>query len=194
MASEQGLFAFPDVVARCATRWCGGIRMCSETARQRRRAAVTEAWDEIKRREREAKPVKATGLLDDVPRALARADARDQAPEPRRGGRVRLAECGICHRQDRGGKHGSLRKLPQAVMQARRRGEVRRSLVRDGEPRAASEARSGGCVARRQCEIRAPLQVDRGGTSGEGQTPEDASLEEMEALWQEAKKAEAAVK
>src|SRR5205814_1029358 len=74
MASEQGLFGFEDVVVAVCTKMIRrhphvfGAKVSEGAAKTP--SAVTVAWEEIKRRERAAKPVQAGGLLDDVPRAL----------------------------------------------------------------------------------------------------------------------------
>src|SRR5712691_6706644 len=69
MASEQKLFAFPDVVRAICEKMIRRHPHVFGEGAAKTPQAVTLAWDEIKRREREAKPAKES-LLDDVPRAL----------------------------------------------------------------------------------------------------------------------------
>ena len=157
--------------------------------RQDGRGRQTVAWDEIKRRERAAKPASQASMLDDVPRAL---------PALMRAIKLqnRAAEVGFDW-PNRGplSPTRSPRKpenWPKPMPQDNRasRGRIRRSAVCDGQPRAAFQARSGRRAARRQCQIRPPFQGDRSMLAAPGPTPEHATLEEMEALWQEAKAAE----
>jgi len=148
--------------------------------------AVSVAWDEIKRLERAAKPAAPTGLLDDVPRplpALTRAIKLQK----------RAAQVGF--------------DWPNAITVTDKIAEETRELAEaaaSGEPSKVAEefgdllfamanlARhlkldpedalraANAKFVRRFKAIEAALQA-------QGRKPEDASLEEMEALWQEAK-------
>jgi ATP diphosphatase len=68
MAEEKGLFDFNDVVDAISTKMIARHPHVFGGAVVENSAAQIVAWEEIKRRERAAKP--AQGLLDDVTRAL----------------------------------------------------------------------------------------------------------------------------
>jgi tetrapyrrole methylase family protein/MazG family protein/ATP diphosphatase len=70
MAAEQTLFAFEDVVRGICEKMIRRHPHVFGTGGAKTPEAVKVAWDEIKRRERAAKPASPTSLLDDVPRAL----------------------------------------------------------------------------------------------------------------------------
>src|SRR4029453_14254920 len=70
MASEAKLFGFEDVVRAICDKMIRRHPHVFAAGGAKTPDAVTVAWDEIKRRERAAKPASATSLLDDVPRAL----------------------------------------------------------------------------------------------------------------------------
>ena len=70
MAEEGQHFAFPDVVrAICAKMIRRHPHVFGDGA-AKTPTAVKVAWEDIKRQERESKSARAAGLLDDVPRAL----------------------------------------------------------------------------------------------------------------------------
>src|SRR5512134_2049823 len=70
MADEAKLFAFPDVVRAICDKMVRRHPHVFAAGGARTPDAVSVAWDEIKRRESAGKPAAASGLLDDVPRAL----------------------------------------------------------------------------------------------------------------------------
>src|SRR5689334_16778912 len=70
MAKEKGLFAFDDVVQGICDKMIRRHPHVFAKGAADTPAAVTQAWEEIKREERAAKPAKAQGLLGDVPGAL----------------------------------------------------------------------------------------------------------------------------
>ena len=70
MAEEAGLFAFGDVVEAITAKMIARHpHVFGDGAAVADARAQTVAWEDHKRRERAARPLKA-GLLDDVPRAL----------------------------------------------------------------------------------------------------------------------------
>jgi MazG family protein len=189
MASEQGLFGFSDVVRAICDKMIRRHPHVFADGAARTPGAVTKAWDEIKRAEREAKPAKSQGLLDDVPRALpalmravklqnraaqvgfdwpSAVTVTDKIAEESR----ELAEAHASGKSDKVAEEFGDLLFAMA--------NLSRHLKLD--PEEALRAASAKFV-RRFKAIESALQA-------RGQTPEDASLEEMEALWQAAKKAE----
>src|SRR6185436_2671913 len=189
MASEQGLFAFPDVVAAVCAKMVRRHPHVFGDGTAKTPAAVKLTWDEIKRREREAKPVKAAGLLDDVPRAL---------PALMRAIKLqnRAAEVGF--------------DWPSAVHVTDKIAEETRELAEaSASGRNAKVAEEFGDLLFAMANLARHLRVDpedalraanakfvrrfkaiESGLAAQGRKPEDASLDEMEALWQKAKEQE----
>ena len=151
--------------------------------------AVTVAWDEIKRRERAAKPASPLSLLDDVPRALPALVRAIKLQN-------RAAEVGFdwpnaVHVTDKIAEE--TRELAEAHASGQPPRLRRNSAICCSRwptsPGISSSTRKTRCapptpnssaVSRRSRRVLKP----RAGR------PEDATLEEMEALWQEAKKSE----
>jgi MazG family protein len=189
MASEQGLFNFSDVVmAICEKMIRRHPHVFGEPGVQSA-AAVTRAWDEIKRQERAAKSGAAHGLLDDVPSAI---------PALMRAIKLqnRAAEVGF--------------DWPSAVTVTDKIAEESRELAeaKDSSDKAKL-AEEFGDMLFAMANLARHLKLDpedalRGangkfvrrfraieaGVQAQGRRMQDASLEEMEALWQEAKRTE----
>ena len=189
MADEAKLFAFPDVVRAICDKMVRRHPHVFGTGGAKTPDAVKIAWEEIKRREREDKPSAPKGLLDDVPRALpalmravklqnraaevgfdwpSAVTVTDKIAEESR----ELAESVASGKQEKiAEEYGDL----LFVM-----ANLARHLKVDPEDalRAANAK-----FMRRFKSIEADLAV-------EGRTTADASLEEMEALWQKAKTTE----
>jgi len=193
MASEEKLFAFPDVVRAICEKMIrrhphvfasGGTKTDSKSS-----GAVTVAWDEIKRRERAAKPASPLGLLDDVPRALPALVRAIKLQN-------RAAEVGF--------------DWPNAVHVTDKIAEETRELAEaHASGQSAKVAEEFGDLLFAMANLARHFKLDpedalraanakfvrrfkaiEAGLEAQGRRPEDASLEEMEALWQEAKKAE----
>jgi MazG family protein len=189
MAEERSLFGFADVVRAISAKMIRRhphvfAQTTAETA-----ASVTANWDEIKRKEREAKPGRGEGLLDDVPRAL---------PALMRA--VKL--------QNRAAQVGF--DWPSAVTVTDKIAEESRELAEaaaSGKPGKVAE--EFGDLLFAMANLARHLKLDpeealraanakfvrrfkaiEAGLRALGKRPEDASLEEMEALWQKAKEAE----
>ena len=189
MAEEQNLFAFGDVVnAICAKM----IRRhphvfgqgLADTAHK-----VSLSWSAIKRQERAGKTAAPEGLLDDVPRAL---------PALMRAVKLqtRAAEVGF--------------DWPSALNVADKIAEETRELAEaaaSGDPGKVAE--EFGDLLFAMANLARHLKLDpeealRGGNAkfvrrfkmiesglrARGSSTQEASLEEMEALWQDAKRAE----
>jgi len=190
MASERKLFAFPDVVRAICEKMIRRHPHVFGEGAAKTPQAVTLAWDEIKRREREAKPKPAKeSLLDDVPRAL---------PALMRA--VKL--------QNRAAQVGF--DWPSAVIVTEKIAEESKELAEAfASGKASKVAEEFGDLLFAMANLARHLKLDpeealraanakfvrrfkaiEWGLHAQGRTLEDASLEEMEALWQEAKNAE----
>jgi MazG family protein len=189
MAEERGLFGFGDVVAAVCEKMLrrhphvfGGVDGI-ETA-----DAQTLAWEDHKKRERAAKA--SGGLLDDVPRtlpALLRAVKLqkrastvgfdwDSAPKVVEKMVEEAAEIAEAHTQ--GADSGKIEEEFGDLL------FVAANLARHMtvDPEAALRA-ANAKFTRRFGFIEAAL-------AAQGRTTAEASLDEMEALWQEAKRGE----
>jgi MazG family protein len=183
MAAEESRFAFPDVVRAICDKMVRRHPHVFAKGAARTADAVTESWHEIKRREREAKSGPAASILDDVPRAL---------PALMRA--VKL--------QDRAARVGF--DWPSALNVTDKIAEETRELAEaaaHGKPDKIAEEFGDLLFAManlaRHFKLRAAnakfvrrFKVIEAGLQAQGRKPEDASLEEMEALWQKAKAAE----
>ncbi len=189
MANEQGRFAFPDVVRAICEKMIRRHPHVFAQGGATTPAAVSLAWDEIKRRERAGKPDRPDGLLDDVPSAL---------PALMRA--VKL--------QNRAAQVGF--DWPSAVTVTDKIAEESRELA---EASASGDARhvaeEFGDLLFAMANLGRHLKLDpedalrsanakfvrrfkaiEAGLAARGRTLDEASLEEMEALWQDAKRAE----
>jgi nucleoside triphosphate diphosphatase len=189
MANEQGLFAFAGVVRAICDKMIRRHPHVFARGPAKTPEAVTLAWDEIKRRERAGKAAKPESLLDDVPRAL---------PALMRA--VKL--------QNRAAQVGF--DWPSAVTVTDKIAEETRELA---EAAASGDfdhvAEEFGDLLFAMANLARHLKLDpedalraanakfvrrfkaiEAGLAAKGRSLEDASLEEMEALWQEAKRAE----
>lgn len=189
MAQEEGRFGFSDVVRAICDKMVRRHPHVFGDGAAKTPGAVTEAWDEIKRRERAAKPAQPKGLLDDVPRAL---------PALMRAIKLqnRAAEVGF--------------DWPNAVFVTDKIAEESRELAEAAASKDPEKiAEEFGDLLFAMANLARHLKLDpedalRGanakfmrrfkvieaGLEARGRTLEDASLDEMEALWQEAKLAE----
>jgi MazG family protein len=187
MAEEAGLFAFADVVEAITTKMIarhphvfGGGDAVADAQAQ------TLAWEDHKTRERAAKP-RSEGLLDDIPLALPALMRAEKLQK-------RLASVGF----DWDSSERVLEKVREEaaeIVAAQKEGAPQEAL--EGEigdllfvianlarhlkvdPEAALRA-TNAKVKRRWAWIEAALR-------SQGRTASRASLEEMEALWLEAK-------
>jgi nucleoside triphosphate diphosphatase len=185
MASEQKLFDFGDVVSAIVEKM---IRrhphVFEENARIESAAAQTIAWEEHKRKERAAK---ALGLLDDVPKALpalsravklqkrAASVGFDWDSAPKVVEKIAEEAHEIVEAQAKGADAAKLEEelgdLLFAVANLARHLKI--------DPETALRAANAKFV-RRFSYIEKTL-------AARGIAPGDATLDEMEALWQEAK-------
>ena len=189
MAKEKGLFAFDDVVQAICDKMIRRHPHVFAKGNADTPQAVSQAWEDIKRQERASKPEKAQGLLDDVPGALPAlmravklqnraaevgfdwpnaVNVTDKVAEEAR----ELAEVYAS------GKHDKVAEEYGDMLFAM--ANLARHLKVD--PEDALRAANAKFVRR--------FKVIEAGLQSKGKKPEDATLEEMETLWQEAKKAE----
>ncbi len=190
MAQEEDRFGFPDVVRAICDKMIRRHPHVFADGGAKTPGAVSEAWDDIKRRERAEKPAKKpAGLLDDVPRAL---------PALMRAIKLqnRAAEVGF--------------DWPSAVNVTDKIAEESRELAEAASSKSqAKMAEEFGDLLFAMANLARHLKLDpedalraanakfvrrfkaiESGLQLRGRTLEEASLEEMEALWQEAKLAE----
>ena len=189
MAAEARHFAFPDVVAAICDKMIRRHPHVFGDGAAKTSGAVRESWEYIKRREREGKPQKPQGLLDDVPAAL-----------PALSRAVKL--------QNRAATVGF--DWPNAARVADKIAEECRELAEAADSgKAENVAEEFGDLLFAMANLARHLDIDpenslraantkfmrrfrsiEEGLAAMGRKPEDASLDEMEALWQRAKEAE----
>jgi len=188
MASEQGAFGFDDVVSAICDKLERRHPHVFGNARIADADAQTVAWEEHKRRERAAK---GASVLADVPVALPALTRANKLGK-------RAAQVGF-EWPDVG---GALDKLNEEI------GELRRE-VHGNADRTAMEDEAGDLLfsvvnvcrylkldpetalkqANAKFERRFRYVEDR--LREQGRTPADATLEEMDALWNQGKEGEA---
>jgi MazG family protein len=186
MAEERGLFGFGDVVEAITAKMIARHPHVFGNETVADAEAQTVAWEGHKRRERDAKPGKE-GLLDDVPRALPALLRAEKLQK-------RLASVGF----DWDSAERVLEKVAEEageIVAARVEGAspakledeigdllfVIANLARHLKVDPETALRSTNAkVMRRFAWIESEL-------ASKGRTPSDASLQEMEALWVEAK-------
>jgi MazG family protein len=187
MAREQGVFGFDEVVAAICDKLERRHPHVFGDARIEDAQAQTVAWEEHKRRERAAK---GTGVLADVPVALPALTRANKLGK-------RAAQVGFEWPDVR----GALDKLEEEVTELRREvdGQAKHSAIEDEagdllfsivnvcrylniDPEVALKG------ANAKFERRFAYVEDR--LRAQGRTPGDATLDEMDRLWEEGKKAE----
>jgi MazG family protein len=187
MADEAQHFAFPDVVRAICEKMIRRHPHVFGDGDAKTAGAVGQAWEEIKKKEREAKPAAArASLLDDVPRAL---------PALMRA--VKL--------QNRAATVGF--DWPNAGLVADKIAEETRELAAAVDSgKAGKVAEEFGdllfamanmarhlklnpedALAAANAKFMRRFKAIEAGLEAEGRKPSDATLEEMEALWQKAK-------
>jgi MazG family protein len=186
MAAEEKLFAFEDVVRAICEKMIRRHPHVFAAGGAKTPDAVAVAWDEIKRRERAAKPASPKGLLDDVPRALPALVRAIKLQN-------RAAEVGFdwpsaIHVTDK------IAEETRELAEAHASGQSTKIAEEFGDllfamanlarhfkldPEDALRAANAKFVRR--------FKAIEAGLEAQGRRPEDATLEEMEALWQKAK-------
>jgi ATP diphosphatase len=189
MAKEKGLFDFDGVIRAICDKMIRRHPHVFAKGSADTPEAVTRAWEEIKREERATKPQKDHGLLDDVPSAL---------PALMRAVKLqnRAAEVGF--------------DWPNAVRVTDKIAEESRELAEAwASGKRAKVAEEYGDMLFAMANLARHLKLDpedalrsanakfvrrfrviESGLQANGRTLEEASLEEMEALWQRAKETE----
>ena len=188
MAEERGLFDFAGVVEAVTGKMIARHpHVFGGKQRPQSAAAQTVAWEETKRGERAAKP---GGLLNDVPNALpallraeklqkrAGSVGFDWESAPKVVEKIAEEAGEIVEAQAAGASQDKLEEeigdLLFAVANLARHLKV--------DPEKALRAANAKFVRR--------FQAIEAGLAARGTTPAEATLDEMEALWQEAKKRE----
>ena len=189
MANEKGLFDFGDVVEAICEKMIRRHPHVFANTKVAGASGVVRAWDEIKRQERAAKGNRPAGLLDDVPvalPALARAIKLQN----------RAAEVGFdwpnaVHVTDKIAEEA--RELTEASNSLPREkiaeefGDMLFAMANlarhlDLDPEHALRAANAKFVRR--------FRAIESGIQAQGKVLAEASLAEMETLWDEAKRAE----
>ena len=189
MASEKGLFEFGDVVKAICEKMIRRHPHVFAKTDVAGASGVARAWDEIKRQERAAKANRPAGLLDDVPAALPALTRAIKLQN-------RAAEVGFdwpnaIHVTDKIAEEA--RELAEASESlppekvAEEFGDLLFAMANlarhlDLDPEHALRAANTKFVRR--------FRVIEAGILAQGKIPGEASLAEMEALWDEAKRAE----
>src|SRR4051812_38861926 len=191
MAEERGLFAFGDVVAAVTDKMVRrhphvfGDMAGIDTAE-----AQVSAWEQHKARERAAK--KDASLLDDVPRALpaltralklqkrAASVAFDWDSAPKVVEKLAEEAQEIVEAKESGAPHAEVAEEVGDLLFVVANLARHLKVQPEDALRAANEK-----FSRRFRFIEQSLQA-------QGKSPHDATLEEMEALWQQAKSQEGA--
>ena len=199
MAEEEGRFDFGDVVDAITRKLIRRHPHVFGDARDLSSDEVKALWGRIKaeeKRERaEARRAaglpaeEAAGALAGVPLALPALTRALKLQQ--KAGKVGF---------DWNDPRAVLAKLREEIDEveaeleagdaAARRRRGRRSAVRGRQSRPPPQRRSGSGAARRQRQVRAPLRSYRARLGEAGRAPADATLDEMEALWSEAKQRE----
>jgi nucleoside triphosphate diphosphatase len=189
MASEKGLFDFGDVVQGLAEKMIRRHPHVFGDSQAATAGDVTEAWDAIKARERAAKP-KKNGHLADVPAALPAllraVKLQDRAAEVGFDWPSAMTVTDKIAEESKeladAAASGSKTKMAEEfgdllfVL-----ANLARHLKLDPET----------CLRAANAKFVRRFKVIEDSLQAQGRRLEDASLDEMEALWQQAKKNEA---
>ncbi|MBX3497175.1 MAG: nucleoside triphosphate pyrophosphohydrolase [Parvibaculum sp.] len=190
MATEQGAFGFEDVAAAISDKMVRRHPHVFGDETQREAGAVKGRWEEIKAEERAAKGAAATSILDDVPLALP---ALSRAVKLQN----RAARVGFDWPETRMVIEKLNEEMLELSEEIAKGGDADRLEDEMGDllfvyanlarhmkvdPEAALR-RANTKFRRRFGRIEEKLAAD-------GRTPEQSTLEEMDALWDEAKREE----
>jgi ATP diphosphatase len=189
MAEEKGLFTFNDVVRTVCDKMVRRHPHVFADGNAKTASDVVVAWEDIKRQERASKLAKTDGLLDDVPRAL-----------PALTRAIKL--------QNRAAQVGF--DWPSAITVADKIAEESRELAEAANAKDPEHVyEEFGDLLFAMANLSRHLKLDpedalraantkftrrfrfiEDSLKSKGRQLKDASLEEMEALWKEAKRLE----
>jgi ATP diphosphatase len=189
MAEEKKLFAFDDVVAAiCAKMLRRHPHVFGSGAAVETSEAQTVAWEEHKKKERAAKVAGGGSLLDDVPRAL---------PALLRAVKLQKRAASVGFDWDNAAKVvEKIAEEAQEIVEARDTApDTLEEEVGDLLFAVANLARHlkvdpENALRTANAKFVRRFKVIEGELAKRGKTPEQASLDEMEAIWQAAKLAE----
>src|SRR5690606_4580532 len=187
MAEEQDVFAFADVVQAVCEKMIRRHPHVFGDEEQRTAGAVAGRWEESKAAEKASKGTTSQSILDDVPLALP---ALSRAVKLQN----RAARVGFDWPETR----QVIDKLNEEML------ELADEISKGGDPDRledemgdllfvyANLARHmklapGAALRRANAEFRRRFGWSEGSLAAQGKKPEECSLEEMEALWNEAK-------
>ena len=180
MAAEEGRFDIADSLDAINSKLIRRHPHVFGEGEARTADDVKRRWDEIKAAEK-PRP-KGTARRRSARAAGAGGGAADRLARGGRGVRLGERRAGVREagrrvgRTARGGERG------------RDRERNRRSAVRDREPRALHESGSRAGAAQDQREVPPRFAHVETGLAARGKTPRESTIEEMEALWQDAKR------
>jgi MazG family protein len=189
MAAEGEHFAFPDVVRAICEKMIRRHPHVFGDGAAKTSGAVKTAWEDIKRKEREAKPSTRASLLDDVPRALpalmravklqnrAATVGFDWPNAGQVADKIAEETRELAEAADSGNPHEVAEEFGDLLFAM---ANLARHLKLD--PEDALRAANAKFMRR--------FKAIESGLEAQGKKPEEASLEEMEALWQAAKAGE----
>ena len=149
---------------------------------------MLKIWGEIKAAETKAKRKKDAGLLGGVPRALpALVEAQQIASRARRR-RLRLGECRAGARQAPRGARRVRRGAPQRASQDELEDELGDMLFVLVNLARFVKVDPEQALRRTNAKFRRASATSSEARRAAAEQPEEATIEEMEALWQEAKR------
>ena len=189
MAAEQDLFHIGDALDAINGNWSAAIRTCSARNRPKPRAMCKRIWGEVKAAEKKDKgKERRRACWRRVPRALpALVEAQQIAS--------RAAGVGFDWEnpdQVLDKLHEELAEFDEARRNASPSGtgrRTRRPAVRAGEPGALRQGGSRAGAAQDQRQVPRAVRLHRAQAGRARQeSSNDSNIEEMEALWQEAKR------
>ena len=186
MASEHGLFDIENSLDAINSKLIRRHPHVFGDQSAETSGDVKRIWGEVKAAEKKEQGKTPETLLGGVPRALpALVEAQQIAAS--RGRRLRLGEPRAGHRQASRGARRVQRGAPQRrpIRAGRRAG---RHALRDRQPGALRQGRPRAGAPAHECQVPAALRAHRAKIAEQGKTLEQATIDEMEALWQEAKR------
>jgi MazG family protein len=183
MASEQGLFRIEDCLDRINEKLIRRHPHVFASGDAKTPEAVKKRWDEIKSAEKEQKGAANASLLAGVPRAQPALQEASQISSRAAGAGFDWENIG----QVADKVQEELTELRAAQTQADREGELGDLLFTLVNVGRFLNVDPEQALRKTNAKFRHRFAYVEQQLAGRGQKPSDATLEEMEALWQEAK-------